>query len=159
MKNQNGQTIDQQNKFKKMIKAVKLYIQGPNGELIRYFINVAGAIAVDYALFFIMDHFLHINYNIANVLSVVLATVYVYIASKFFVFRKPSYSFIEFFTELIKFIGSRTATILFEVASVWFLVSVIGMNSLLGKAVSLIVAVTANYLLSKYFVFHKAKEQ
>ena len=57
--------------------------------------------------------------------------------------------------EAARFVGSRVATLLMDMAVMWLLVTVLHGNDKIAKLVSQVVVTVGNYVLSKLLVFRK----
>ncbi len=91
----------------------------------------------------------------ANVISWVLAVAFAYGINRSFVFKSKSENR---FTEAVRFVGSRVTTLLMDMAVMYVFVTLLGGNDKIGKLISQVVVMAGNYLLSKLFVFKKAKD-
>ena len=56
-----------------------------------------------------------------------------------------------------KFISARLVTMVIEVGGVWLLVSVMGLNDMIGKFLTQFIVLILNYIFSKFFVFTTGK--
>lgn len=89
----------------------------------------------------------------ANTISTVLAVIFAYVTNKAFVFRSRSWKPAALLPEFAKFCGARVATYIMETALLYLLVDVLELNSMLMKALTTVLVVAANYVLSKWMVF------
>lgn len=143
-----------------MIKKLKIRIiktieftRSTRGESIRYLFIGGCTTLVNFVLFALMTKLLHFEITVSNVTSIVTSILFAYIANKLFVFHSCCSSFVMLLLEFFKFVGSRLLTMAVEVGGLFFFVNVIGQDSLIGKAETLIVVIVGNYLISKYIVF------
>lgn len=56
---------------------------------------------------------------------------------------------------MMRFVVARLATMAIEVAGVYLLISVCGMEPYIGKMIVQIIVVIGNYFISRYLVFKK----
>lgn len=92
----------------------------------------------------------------ANVISWVAAVTFAYFANRKFVFKSKEKNMLK---EAAKFYGSRVVTLLMDMALMFILVTLIGMNDKWAKIIVQIVVMAANYFLSKLFVFNARKKR
>ena len=58
-----------------------------------------------------------------------------------------------------KFVSARLVTMVIEVGGVWLLVSVMGLNDMIGKFLTQFIVLILNYVFSKFFVFTTGKSK
>lgn len=92
----------------------------------------------------------------ANVISWVAAVTFAYFTNRKFVFKSKEKNMLK---EAAKFYGSRVVTLLMDMALMFILVTLIGMNDKWAKIIVQIVVMAANYFLSKLFVFNARKKR
>ena len=95
----------------------------------------------------------------ANVASISASIVFAYFANKLVVFKQRCSTKNELALEFVKFIGSRLFTMAIEIGAVWLFVDLLVMNVLIGKAVSQVIVIILNYIISKLIVFRAAKQR
>jgi putative flippase GtrA len=89
--------------------------------------------------------------QIANLLSWILAVSFAYFTNRKYVFKSNNHVVLE---EVTLFVMSRAATLLVDMGCMFFAVTVYDINDKIAKIFAQIIIIIANYLLSKYFVFH-----
>ena len=95
-----------------------------------------------------------------NTISWAIAVVFAFITNKLYVFQSKSRAWKTVWREATSFVGARVFSLAAETAVIVFWVSVLGGNELFAKAiVGQILVLVLNYLLSKLFVFKKAKKR
>lgn len=146
------------NKLKATIQKTIDLVKSPRGETIRYIIIGGCTTFVDYAIYYLMDTILHLNVTVSNITSTALAILFAYVTNKLFVFVSRTATTQELIAEFVKFIGSRLATMLLEVGGVFLFVNILGQDSNLGKAETIVIVIIVNYFLSKFIVFRKNKQ-
>lgn len=142
-----------------MIRIFKKHLDDHSEQVQRYgLIGVLTAI-VGLASFWLMQSAFGMNANAANVISVLSAVVFGYIANKLVVFRSETQSLKSFFQEMGRFFLSRTVTILLEIACFTALLKLIGDYELLIRGAVSGVVFISNYIVSHLFVFDRATGQ
>ncbi len=100
----------------------------------------------------ILDASVEIELQIANIISWVFAVAFAYVTNRIFVFKSKNKNI---FSEVSKFVGSRVASLLMDMAIMFVIVSLMGLSDVIGKIISQVVVTIANYILSKLLVFTK----
>jgi len=138
-----------------VIRKIVKYIFGKDlgGETIRYLIVGALTTFVNYGLFELLHSLIGLGVTVSNVTSIAASVIFAYIANKLVVFMKRSESLNELALEFFKFVGSRLFTIALEIGMVELFDKVLGADARLGKIISLVLVVIANYFISKLIVF------
>ncbi len=90
--------------------------------------------------------------QIANIISWIFAVAFAYFANRVYVFNSKNKNI---GLELIKFVGTRIASLLMDMFCMFMIVTVFSLSDVIGKIVSQVVVTIANYILSKLFVFKK----
>ena len=93
-----------------------------------------------------------VQLQIANVISWFFGVAFAYITNRKFVFESNEQNKIK---EASKFVTSRIATLLMDMAIMFIGVTVFKLNDKVIKLVSQVVVIVMNYLLSKLIVFKK----
>lgn len=125
----------------------KLY----NNNIIRYVFFGALTTLVNLISYGILRNFM--DFNIANIISIILAIIFAYYVNSRFVFRSKSNTPSERFSEFVKFISARITTMFIEVVGVYIFVEIIQIHDLLGKILIQFVILVLNYIFSKLLVF------
>ncbi len=94
----------------------------------------------------------NIQLQIANIISWILSVIFAYITNRVFVFKSKEKDIIK---EASSFVGSRILSLLLDMFIMFIIVSVFHLNDKIGKLVSQVIVIIANYILSKLFVFKK----
>ncbi len=124
-------------------------------EGINYLIFGFLAFVLNYALFFLFESILHLNYLIATVLSWVITVIFAYWTNRTFVFKSKNVSQGSLFKEFVSFIGARIATEFLEIGFMYLAVDILGMNSNIAKLIGQVLVIVSNYFLSKLWIFKK----
>lgn len=96
-----------------------------------------------------------IELQIANIISWIFAVAFAYVTNRIFVFKSTNKNIVS---ELSKFIGSRIASLLMDMATMFIIVSLLGLSDVIGKIASQVIVTIANYVLSKLLVFKNDKK-
>ena len=125
--------------------------------VIRYIFFGGCTTMVNLVSFFILRK-LKVELNIANIISIILAILFAYVTNKIWVFR--SYKTLKDHVQpFCKFVSARLVTMVIEVGGVWLLVSVMGLNDMIGKFLTQFIVLILNYVFSKFFVFTTGKSK
>ena len=87
----------------------------------------------------------------ANILSWVCAVAFAYVTNRIFVFESKSRQIVR---EAAAFFAARVGTLLMDMAIMFVAVTCLGMNDKIAKLIVQVVVTVANYIFSKFFVFH-----
>ena len=124
--------------------------------VIRYVFFGGCTTMVNLVSFFVLRK-LNVGLNIANIISIILAILFAYIVNSRYVFQDKCETLQDHIQPFIKFISARLVTMIIEVGGVWMLVSVMGMNDMIGKFLTQFIVLILNYIFSKFFVFTTGK--
>lgn len=144
--------------MKKLINSIwNLIVTCWNNDILRYIFIGGCTTMVNLVSYYLLRTFTAINMNVANAISIILAILFAYVTNATLVFRSEAKGFSARFSEFVKFIGARAATMVLEIGGVWFMADVIKMNDYIAKFIIQFVVLVANYFFSKFFVFVKGK--
>lgn len=90
--------------------------------------------------------------QIANIISCIISVAFAYVTNRIFVFKSKNKNI---FVEVTKFVGSRILSLLMDIGIMFLVVTVLSMSDIIGKLISQVVVIIANYVLSKLLVFKK----
>lgn len=99
-----------------------------------------------------LDVSVPIELQIANCFSWVISVAFAYVTNRIFVFKSKNKNI---FAEVSKFVGSRILSLLMDIGIMFLIVTVLSMSDIIGKLISQVVVIIANYVLSKLLVFKK----
>ena len=139
----------------KKIKDLGLRLYG--NDVVRYIFFGGCTTLVNLVCFFIFWNICHVNLNIANVISIVVAIIFAYVVNSKYVFQDKCETLKDHIQPFGKFVSARLLTMVIEVGGVWLLVEVMGMNGLVGKFCTQFIVLALNYIFSKFFVFTTGK--
>ena len=100
----------------------------------------------------ILNPKLPLELQIANIISWITSVIFAYITNRVIVFKSKEKNIKK---EAIAFIGSRIITLLLDMLTMFILVTLLHTNDKIGKAISQIIIIIGNYIISKLFVFKK----
>ena len=89
----------------------------------------------------------------SNTISTALAVLFAYFTNKVFVFRSTQWNIKYIAIEFSKFCSGRLVMFVTETLLLVLLVDVIGLNSTVMKAFTMVLVVIGNYCFSKWIVF------
>ena len=124
-------------------------------EEIRYLIIGGLTTAINYGLFALMYEIIKIDYMISNVTSISVSILFAYITNKLYVFKRHCSTNEELALEFVKFVGSRLFTMAIEIGTVWLFVERFNLQATPSKAISIIIVIILNYIISKLIVFRR----
>ena len=99
-----------------------------------------------------LDPKVDLELQIANIISWVFAVLFAYVTNRIFVFQSKNKNIAS---EFIKFIISRILSLLMDMGTMFIIVSLLNSSDVIGKIVSQVIVIVANYILSKLIVFKK----
>lgn len=140
-----------------MNKIKELYLKYK--EIINYLIfgvltTVVSLVTYYICVYTILDPDNAVQLQIANVISWIISVAFAYITNRKFVFESKEKNKIK---EASKFVTSRIATLLMDMAIMYVGVTVLRFNDKIMKLISQVVVIVMNYILSKILVFKKEK--
>lgn len=140
-------------------KITKIYNQ--HKEVILYLIfgvlTTLVNLLVKYALLFtVLEASNAFELQVAVVISWIIAVLFAYFTNRKFVFESKNINKIK---EFISFVIARITTLLLEMFIMWFFITFLKLDSdlyvLIFTAISQVLVIVGNYILSKIFVFKK----
>ncbi len=135
-------------------------------EVLSYILFGVLTTLVNMAVFAFLEHVLgQSSWYLSNFPAIVIAILFAYVTNRSFVFDSEG----GFWFEMYKFVGGRAAvSLVFEYGMVFLLYNVLHFDAMLHlvffsvswfKIISMLFVLTANYIVSKVFVFRNAKKQ
>ncbi|ETY73273.1 teichoic acid glycosylation protein [Lactiplantibacillus fabifermentans T30PCM01] len=116
----------------------------------RYLVWGTVSVIVNLSAFYLFNHVLNVEYQIANLLAWILSVQVAFWIDRMIVFKHESD---RPFHEMLKFYGTRVLTYILEAVILWLLVSVLTVHPTIAKIVGHGLAVVGNFFLSKLIVF------
>lgn len=137
---------------------IKKIIEILETEKIKYLIVGGMTTLVNLVTFHLLVDVLKWDVTISNILSVILAILFAFVANKFIVFSVKNTDVKSLLTQFSKFIAGRLVTMVIEVGGVYLLHNILVIPAMLAKVATQVIVVILNYFISKYFVFIKKNE-
>ena len=128
-------------------------------KIMRIDVTSGGASSITDSIIFADEASISTPILFANVISISASIIFAYFANKLVVFKRHCSSRTELALEFIKFIGSRLVTMAVEIGAVWLFIEALFLNVLVGKAVSQVIVIVLNYVISKLIVFRRVKKK
>ena len=140
-----------------MNKIKELYLKYK--EIINYLIfgvltTIVALVTYYICVYTILDPNNAVQLQIANVISWIISVAFAYITNRKFVFESKEKNKIK---EASKFVTSRIATLIMDMAIMYVGVTALKFNDKIMKLISQVVVIVMNYILSKILVFKKEK--
>ena len=132
-----------------------------NEEILKYLIigvlTTLVSLLIKYALLFtVLDASNAFELQLSIIISWIGAVIFAYITNRIIVFKSKNSNIIK---ELISFFLSRISTLLMEMFIMWFLVTLLGLDSRIEVIIITLfvqaLIIVLNYVFSKLFVFKK----
>lgn len=95
------------------------------------------------------------NENLCNFVSIVMGILTAYELNRSYVFESQETNWIK---EFSKFVMARAASSVFDLVTFFLLATCLQWNEMFVKVMISIVVIILNYILSKWFVFQKGKQ-
>lgn len=124
-------------------------------EGITYLIAGGLATVLNIVLFAILTYLCRINYEISNIIAIIITVLFQYFSNKFFVFKTKQNTFKENIKEFFSFISCRLVTMVLDQVLMKIGVEILHINELIAKVIINVIVIVANYIFSKLFIFKK----
>lgn len=128
-----------------------------NTEGMRYLIIGGCTTLVNLVVYAFLCRVIHLNVNVSNIISIIVAIIFAYITNKLIVFRSHCSSFGELAAECARFVGARLATMAIEVGGVFLIYNVMHQDEMIAKLATQVLVVIGNYFISRFIVFRDRK--
>lgn len=122
-------------------------------EVITYIIAGILTTAINYIIYIFFARVLSWNKHLSNVIAWVGAVSFAYVINDVWVFRQKKSGFYSQLPKMGKFFLARIFSFVVEVAGLYLLFQVLGMNDLIAKGILMVLVIILNYVLSKMFIF------
>lgn len=100
-----------------------------------------------------------LSWKFAEVIAFIIAVLFAFICSKFYVFRSIDISLKLIGKEFVEFVSGRIVTELVNFGIMWYMIDKKNCNELLTKIIASFVVIVLNYLISKFIVFKKSSNE
>ena len=108
---------------------------------------------VNIGSFYIMTNYIHLEENLSNVISTIIAVLLAYFTNRKLVFNSQAISFNEKLNEFSKFILGRVTTMIIEFIGFSLLFDILHIQELISKTIITIFVIILNFFISKFFAF------
>lgn len=133
----------------------RLMRKGTLQEALRYAIGGVGTTLIDFFSYWLFLA-IGLNYQVSNIVAMVLTKTSAYLINKFFVFHSKRKSGNELLKEIGLFILTRGLSGVVEHLGLILLVDMVHTGKLFGKAAMIVVITILNYFFGKSIVFKKS---
>lgn len=124
-------------------------------DLFIYLILGAATTVVNFAVYYPLLNCFAFSATVSNIIAWVVSVVFAFLTNKPFAFKSMDWSLKVTIPELIKFVGCRVGSGIFETLFLAVTVDILLWNGNIMKILISVFVVIANYIASKYFVFRK----
>ena len=138
----------------KVINLYKKYEEIVNYVVVGALTTLVSVVSYFLFRFFVFTDSSQLHIQICNVISWILAVLFAFFTNKKYVFKSKAKG-AGLIEEMVKFYSARVATLLIEMASMWFMVDLININDKISKIIAQFIVLVLNYVFSKLFVFRK----
>ncbi len=122
-------------------------------EFILYILFGIFTTIVNIGSFYIMTNYIHLEENLSNVISTIIAVLLAYFTNRKLVFNSQAISFNEKLNEFSKFILGRVTTMIIEFIGFSLLFDILHIQELISKTIITIFVIILNFFISKFFAF------
>lgn len=113
---------------------------------------------VNLVTYFFFTH-MKIPYAFSNAIAIIVAIFFAYFTNRKWVFESQVTDTKGMVRECISFFTSRVITAIIDMFMMVILISVLNINDIFAKIVTLTVVIILNYVLSKFVIFKKQKNK
>lgn len=124
-------------------------------EIILYVIFGVLTTVVNIASFYILAHFINLEENLSNAISIILAILFAYFTNRKLVFNSTATGAKEQFAEFGKFLLGRAFTMVVELVGFFLMFNIMHLQELISKILISIIVIILNFFISKFFAFKK----
>ena len=128
-------------------------------EGIAYLIFGVLTTAVDYIISNVLFYWTDMAAIPAQTIAWVAAVLFAFVTNKWWVFESHTLVPVEVWKEFVSFVACRVATFLFNLAALFIMVDLMGMEFFVCKLLISVVVVILNYVFSKILIFTKKKDK
>ncbi len=121
-------------------------------EVIMYLIFGVLTTLVNIVSFFLLSDILKINWMPSNVASWIISVLFAYFTNKKYVFDSKNKKIIK---EFISFVLFRVLSLAIDMATMYLLIDILTVDTMISKIISNVIVVISNYIFSKFIIFKK----
>ncbi|SHH74646.1 Putative flippase GtrA (transmembrane translocase of bactoprenol-linked glucose) [Clostridium collagenovorans DSM 3089] len=122
-------------------------------KIIKYLIFGVLTTAVNIGIYFLLVNLFKINYLIGNTVAWIASVIFAYITNKIYVFKSRTISFWESLRECSSFIACRIFSGAIDMLTMYIMIELVSVQSILAKFISNVIVILLNYILSKLIIF------
>ena len=97
--------------------------------------------------------------NLASTIGIIISILFAYFTNRKMVFNSTAETAKEKWKEFFKFILGRSFTMVIEMAGVFLLYTVLGIEYVITKVTITVIVVILNFFISKFFAFKSKKNE
>ncbi len=127
-------------------------------DLILYVIFGGLTTLVNIVAYYLLARVAGMDILVANVIAWFVSVIFAYVTNKIWVFESKSCTLRVMIWELLTFFAARLFSGALDMFNMWMFVDVLHINDMVIKILSNIVVIIINYVLSKFWIFKKKKE-
>lgn len=124
-------------------------------DIIKYLFFGVLATIVNIVVYYVFANVLEFHYMVANVIAWVVAVLFAYTTNRTWVFVSQIKDLRGICKEFMLFISCRIATLFLELAIMYVMISLMGIDDMITKYVCQVVVIVSNYVFSKLIIFRK----
>jgi putative flippase GtrA len=139
------------------MKMPGLKIKNPELEqIVRYVLIGIVTTMISFGTFWALLQWTETSTHPANIISVLLAVIFAYLANKILVFRSSCKDILSLIFEILRFVLSRGISLLMEIGGVFFFHNMVSLSPLVSKLIVSFVILIYNYLAFRLIVFKRS---
>lgn len=124
-------------------------------EILSYLFFGGATTLVNFVTFFLFYNIFHVHMLVSNGAAWIVSVLFAFVTNKLWVFQSRSATWKEIIWEFGKFIFYRILSLGIDMGSLMLFADVFKWPVYVGKLLSQILVVVANYVFSKLFIFKK----
>ena len=114
---------------------------------------------IDYVISNALFYWTNVPTIPAQSIAWIAAVLFAFVTNKWWVFESHTLVPVEVWKEFVSFVACRVATFLFNLAALFIMVDLMGMEFFVCKLLISVVVVILNYVFSKILIFTKKKDK
>lgn len=127
-------------------------------EIINYGIFGVLTTVVNYVSYIIFTRVFCIDILVSNLIAWFLSVIFAFITNKLIVFESKKFTINVILKEGVSFVIARVFSLLLDMAILYVMSDLMGINDLIVKIISNIIVIIVNYVLSKFIIFKNNKK-
>lgn len=121
-------------------------------EIILYAVFGVLTTIANLVVFWILESILNWNENISNIIAIITSILFAYFTNRVWVFNSQANGYKEKFSEFVRFISGRCATMVIEFVGC-FLLFKTPIPTMISKLSITVIVIILNFFISKFFAF------